>query len=95
MLQAGKNFKDMPIKIFHLEYIFDGETQHYYYTSLTALTEDNEGTFGLPSIYTLQRVKNWPYEKEIQYGGHTAKVIIRKELAYSTTDVRKNSKLEK
>lgn len=78
----------MAATIHHLEYHFDGERTDSYYTSLTALVIDNEGTFGLPSLHTLQRVKDWPYEKEVRSGGHTAKVVIRKKLAYSTGDVR-------
>lgn len=84
----------MPTRIYHLEYTFDGETTHSYYTSLTALCIDNEGTFGLPSIHTLQRVKEWPYDRTETYGGHKARIVIRKSHAYGTGAVRRQDEEE-
>lgn len=83
----------MPIKIFHLEYIEkSGEkihTSHSYYTSLAALVEDNQETMWvLPSIHTLQRVKNWPYTRTEAAGGITQTITIRKDVAYTANDVR-------
>lgn len=79
----------MPVKIFHLEYQMDETITHSYYTSLVALIEDNSpaDTFGMPSIHTLQRVKDWPYQKEYK-GGQNVKITIRKGNAYTANEIR-------
>lgn len=62
--------------IYHLMFKIQGELEHHYYSSLTALCKDNEGELNV----SLSKLQKWDWKKDYE----NQLVVIRK--SYLTTN---------
>lgn len=75
----------MPRVVWHYEEDIQGSVRHYYYSSLTAFYNDQEGSFPV-SKFTLDR---WNWENDYRVDdGINGKLILRKGNMYSNNDLK-------